>query len=126
MSIELPNFGDIFLKDNKDHVFLAYTEEDAIYAARILDNTESKEVESLCNRKAGGSGAVQARSRLFYWVKLTTKNLEDRLAHFQSSDNTVNIFPFVSTGLSLNDEDKKKIIKEIIDPDVNLPRDLKK
>ena len=126
MSIESINFGDIFYKDGNEYVFLVATDEDVIYAARVLNKDESKTIENYCNRSAGSSAPVKNRDRfLFYWVKLTSKNLENRLAHFKSADNAMSIFPYTTTGHKLNDEDKKSVIKEILDPKVNLPGELK-
>jgi len=127
MPIELINFGDIFFRDGEEYVFLVATDDNAIYAAKVLNKDESMKVESYCNHSAGSSTPGKASNTyVFYWVKLTSPNLEDRLAHFSTADNTINTFPYTTTGFKLNEEDKKAIIKEILDPNVNLPRELKR
>lgn len=126
MSLEAINFGDIFYRDGNEYVFLVATDDDVIYAARILNNDDSRKVENTCNRLAGSTASGNVKNNiLFYWVKLTTKNLEDRLAHFKSADNAINKFPYATTGFKLNEQDKKDVINQILDPDVNLPKELK-
>ncbi|MDD5291505.1 MAG: hypothetical protein PHZ04_05410 [Patescibacteria group bacterium] len=126
MAPALINFGDIFLKGENEYAFLVYTDEDFIYAVRILNKEDSKKFESVCTRLAGDSTPGKIKDNLLYcYVKLTTKNLEDRLAHFRSADSAINIFPYTTTGLKLNEKDKEDVIKQILDPDVNLPGELK-
>jgi hypothetical protein len=62
---------------------------------------------------------------LFYWVKLTSENLENRLAHFKTADSAISIFPYATTGFKLNEEDKKDIIEQILEPNAPLPGELK-
>lgn len=124
MSLEMINFGDVFLKDEKEYIFLAGTIDDYIYAIRVLDRELSKRVEDQCNR-IGGSQKSLSGKKIFYWVKLTSKNLEDRLAHFHTAEDVMSMFPYSRTGFKLNDEDKEEILKQIKDPSVDLPADLK-
>ncbi len=122
--MQMIKFGDIFLKDENEYAFLVGVE-DGVYAAKILNKEDSREFENYCNRGAAASVSDPSKKKIFYWVKLTTDNLKDRLAHLGSAENAMDGYPYITTGFKLNDDDKRDIIKEISDPDVDLPGELK-
>ena len=124
--IKTIKFGDIFSLDEKEYVYLTHNEDDDVYAARILSGEQANQINSLCNRHAGGQQKNGPHKNLTCcYVKLTSENLIGRLAHLLTAQNTIEFINYCSTGLKLNDEDKNTLKEEIVDPCVPVARELK-
>lgn len=119
-------YGDIFRINENDYIFLASTEDDTVYAAKILDNEKSTQVDNFCTKNACGPNSEKiGRNILCCYVKLTTEGLKNKLAHLREAQNALDIVLYCTSNLKLNSDDKKILKKEIIDPDTPLPKQLK-
>lgn len=106
-------FGDIFLYDDGEYVFLVATT-DQIFAAKILDKDLTKEIEESYKNALSKNKELALRLTLYCYVILTTEEVKDRMANFAktdgySSDKVIRKLPF-----SLNENDKKDILEEIL------------
>lgn len=119
-------YGDIFRINEIDYIFLASTEDDTVYAAKILDTEKSIQVDNFCTRSACSPNSEKiARNILCCYVKLTTEGLNNKLAHLAEAQNALDIVTYCTTGIKINNDDRKVLKKEIIDPDTPLPKQLK-
>jgi hypothetical protein len=119
-------FGDIIRIGEVEYIFLTFTEEDIAYVAKILDRENSVQVESYCTRAACKTHAGDStKTLLCCYVKLTTEGLKNKLAHLNESANARELLSYCTTGIQLNAEDKEMLRKEITDPEVPLPGELK-
>lgn len=105
-------FGDIFLYDNGEYVFLVATT-DQIFAAKILDKDLTEEIERSYKNALSKNKECALRLTLYCYVILTTKEVKDRMANFvktdgYSADKIIRRLPF-----SLNENDKRDILEEI-------------
>lgn len=106
-------FGDVFIFNDNDYIFLAQTEE-ITYAARILSIEETKKIDSLANLKASQYSKKDTINTniLYCYVILKTREFQDRMAHFNNSQKSFPTFIKSTSILSMND--KKQIKQEII------------
>lgn len=105
-------FGDIFLYDDGEYVFLAATA-DQIYAAKILDKELTKRIENCCLKAISNNKERVLRLPLYCYVILTTEEVQDRMATLAKTDGysfekVIKKLPF-----TLNEKDKKGIYQEI-------------
>lgn len=122
--IETVKFGDVFRHKEEDYVYLAQTDE-TLYAAKILNNFETKAVSDLYEKRARdprNSNRIE-NHRLFCFVTLRTEDFKGRAASLGKTDNPeINIDILKS---SLNKEDLKGIYEIIVNPASPVPRLLK-
>ena len=108
----LVKFGDIFRHREREYVFLAETD-DAVYAAKILDEDETKSFEQISERLEA-TNSSRKRSVTFSYVILSTDGFRNRVAHLASTDNTEHQVSRFDVITSLNSEDRKSIVGEIL------------
>ena len=119
-------FGDIFKYYENDYVFLVGADEGIIYAAKILDKNDSKKLETHCHKACGGPKSYKTEHNiLYYFVKLTTDGLEDRIAHLGKTATEDTRITEREINIELNQKDKEKIKEEIINSGSVLPKQLK-
>lgn len=110
------NFGDTFRHREKEFVYLAQTA-DILYAALILNQEESEDLNRLQKRiKDGSKTGTMLSNKLYCFVTLTTKEFESRAAHLgntQQDESTTNECVSLNPTGKLNSPDLKQIKKEI-------------
>ncbi len=117
-------FGDVFRYKEDDYVYLAQTDE-MLYAAKILNNFETKAVNDLYEKRARdprNSNRIE-NHRLFCFVVLRTEDFRGRIASLGKTDNPSISVEILKT--SLNKEDLKVIHEMIVSPASPVPRLLK-
>ncbi len=110
-------FGDIFRYQGNDYVYLAETE-DVRYAAKILDVDQSAKLDRAAN------GPRKTTSLVYSYVKLSTKEFENRCAHTGLTGKEAFTRLVDKLNVELDEVDKKAIYKEIVEGPV--PTGLKK
>lgn len=111
MSDGLLEFGNIFEYNGSEYIFLA-GQPDVIYAAKILNTGETKQLERLRLRSAGANRKLE--KPIYCFVILTTKEVKDRAAFWGRSQQEVNM-TFNKLNISLNNIDLKNLKKDIRD-----------
>src|SRR3989344_9097378 len=122
--IETVKFGDVFRYKEEDYVYLAQTDE-ALYAAKILNNFETKAVSDLYEKRTRdprNSNRIE-NHRLFCFVVLRTEDFRERVASLGKTDNPSISVEILKT--SLNKEDLKGIYEMIVNPTSPVSRPLK-
>lgn len=76
MAIPLLSFGDVFVLDEADYVYLAATA-DVTYAARILQKGEFQYLRNIEERKIK-NGTFDSLNVIYCYVVLETDQLKDR------------------------------------------------
>ena len=115
-------FGHIFRHNEIEYVFLTEVD-DITYAARILNKETSIKIEQFADSacKNGAKSHLVNKKPLFCYVKLTTEEVKDRLAHVgRAEDKDSKDFGFDEIGCLLNNTDLKRIKEEILDGPVDL------
>jgi hypothetical protein len=116
-------FGDIFLHQEDSYVFLAATQ-DAIYAAKILNEDLTKRVIELDNRRSACPDDYRTSgSRLYCYTVLTTESYSGRAAIVDEGKGQRPSIDFI--GKSINTEDQKSLKDVILERNSNLPIILK-
>ena len=108
-------FGDIFRYNDVDYVYLAKTE-DLTYAAKILNDDAAKQIDGLYNKKAcrGQMTPVVEGNILYCFVILQTKEVKDKMAHFQQTKQDSTNLIGDKLPITLNKDDLKLIKAEIM------------
>lgn len=106
-------FGGIFRFAENDYVFLAEAE-DVIYAARILELTETKRLTSLFDKRVKQNTVNLNRIAIFTFVELKTKEYFGRAALLHKTGQSIGI-QIQSLNIRLCDEDLKNIKQEILE-----------
>lgn len=108
-------FGDIFRYNDTDYIYLAKTD-DLTYAAKILNENVAKQIEGLYNKKVsnGQMNPVVENNILYCYVILHTKEMKDKMAHFQQTKQDSTPLLQQKLPITLNKDDLKKIKEEII------------
>lgn len=116
-------FGDTFLHKEKEYVFLAKTE-DIVYAAQILDEQKTNNVNRLYELK---SRTERCEDRiLFCFVILKTEEFKNRMVHFKNTargEDKIN-FDELKENV-LNSDDLREIKEEIVRSGSPIPLELK-
>lgn len=117
-------FGDIFRYNGKEYILLKFTE-NIIYAAKILNEEESKRLSSLYEqRQAAGIRDLEART-IFAFVTLYTQGFEGRNAHLCDTDkHGIRTIGIELIGIRISDDDIKEI-KNLIKTSPCVPGELK-
>jgi hypothetical protein len=115
-------FGDVFKYNEFDYVYLAGVDE-VIYTAKIFELSYTAKFENLTNNTAKNGKTVYRldQNKIYCYVKLTTEELKNRVAHIglaESKDDQS--FSIDSIGCSLNTRDLIAIKKEILDGPVDI------
>lgn len=88
MDNTLVKFGDVFRHREREYVFLAETD-DAVYAARILNERETQRFETLADQlTARAANPTRIGSSAFSYVILNTEEFRDRAAHLASTEHS--------------------------------------
>ncbi len=105
-------FGDVFLYDNQEYVFLGFSGEHKIlYSAKILDEELTRQI--IRQDQAMQSKPGFRNSPLCCFVVLTTAQFENRMAHFAKTENSqITVHGYVCR---LSDNDAGAIKKELLD-----------
>lgn len=108
-------FGDIFRYNDTEYIYLAQTE-DLTYAAKILNETVAQKIEGLYNKKeCNGQMNPTAESNILYcYVILKTKEMKDKMAHFQQTKQDSTSLIQEKLPIRLNNDDLRNIKEEII------------
>lgn len=106
-------FGTVFSYLDKEYIYLAETP-DVLYAARILDISETKRVDSQYVKQTALNAPNIDRMPVYSYVILETKELKDRAAWFYKTDgsNFTDLF-MVLLNITLSKQDLRKIKEEI-------------
>jgi hypothetical protein len=111
-------FGDIFEYAENYYVFLA-SDEDSIYAAKILDKEITIRLVSERNKKSKSSINRTQENQLFCFVILSTKNFQDQAAHYGKQPQDINLSRVVA---KLNSNDQEALKSEISEDQALSPR----
>lgn len=77
-------FGDVFLYEGLEYVYLAQTDT-IIYLARILSKNDTSKIDKVYQSKvANGTIRKVERIDLYCYVMLKTKEFKDRCAHLHN------------------------------------------
>ncbi len=101
-------FGDVFLFEGKEYVFLANID-GLVYAGQILQPSEAKKVLFL-----EGKSKTKEVKILYCYVILKTPEVKDKMAHFAKARDGSPDLGFDSMNCSLSSEDMKAIKDEIV------------
>lgn len=106
-------FGTVFSYLDKEYVYLVETP-DVLYAARILDRSETKRVDGQYVKLTARNAQNIDRMSIYSYVILETKELKDRAAWFYKTDgNNFSDLFMILLNITLSKEDLKKIKDEI-------------
>lgn len=106
-------FGDIFVHNQKEYIFLAKTD-DIVYAAEILNHELTKKVEQLYNKKLAAGTIQKVEGNILYcYVILETKEFEGRMAHLGNTGKDDFSLTFGKLPVTLEQKDLKQLRKEI-------------
>lgn len=106
-------FGDIFVHEGLEYVFLAATS-DQIYVAKILDINLSKRVKTLYEASIRKNKEVKLRNLLYCFVVLTTEEVKGRMASLSKTDGYRFEKEIRKVNLSLNEKDFSALKDEIL------------
>jgi len=108
-------FGDIFRYNDEDYIYLAKTD-DLTYAAKILNDEFAKKIEGLYNKKEslGQMSSVIESNILYCYVILQTKEVKNKMAHFQQTTKDSTDLICDKLPIALNKADLKRIKEEIM------------
>lgn len=112
----MKTFGDIIKMDSKEYVFLA-SSDDILYLALIPDRNHSQELIRNRDRVfTVGSKDMQVKQQLiaYCFVELTTKDFEERIAHYGYPDLNLKPEDLMDVIGTLCKDDKELLKKEII------------
>ena len=119
-------FGDIFRYNEEQYVFLASTDE-IVYAARVLDPEKTALINQMNNRRAARHDASRTDGNSLYWyVVLTTNELEECAAHLKDTDQDASRDRFFEwIGKTLNENDITHLKEEILKEGCPIPKGLR-
>lgn len=112
------NFGDIFLYNEENFVFLV-REDDIIFAALILDKEQTQRLDRWRDREFKKSNSRADGQTEFCYVVLTTEAFKERAAHYGNPDKDVDISLDIYD--KLDSEDVEKLKNEIIQDNAVMP-----
>lgn len=78
-------FGDVFIYENNEYIFLVATP-DQIYTAKILNLELSKEINKQYQVAIAKNKNVMLRNILYCFVILSTQELKGRIASLANTD----------------------------------------
>lgn len=105
-------FGDVFVYNEKEYIYLAETE-DILYAARIL-NLENSRLLNNGYQSAVRRNNPVVEGPLYSFVILQTKELKERAASFFNTGNDkFDSYTFIPLKIQLSKKDLEGIKEEI-------------
>jgi len=107
MTDDCLTFGDVFEFGDKEYVFLALTV-DNLYAAKVFTVEDTRELDSVCNRKIVRNYPY-TDSPLFCYIILTTEEIKDRAAQFGNPGLENCMDALRKLPISLNESDLKQL-----------------
>lgn len=113
MSIVSLVFGDIFVYEGKEYIFLVSTS-DQIYTAKVLDLELSKEINNQFTIASRKNREVVLRNLLYCFVILSTDELKNRMASLSKTDGYRFEKEIKKQNIVLNDADIKALREEIV------------
>lgn len=113
MSITSLVFGDVFMYEGNEYIFLASTS-DQIYTAKILDLNLSRKINRSYNSAIRRNREIALRNLLYCFVVLTTQELKDRMASLTKTDMYRFEREMRKSRISLNKKDLTSLKEEII------------
>ncbi len=113
--IKTVQFGDVFLHNSTEYIFLAQKDE-IIYAAKILIKHDGDRIKEYCETQLKNpKNQYKAQNNiLFCYVELTTDKYKNRIAHLKSAAKDESQFPFELLDCRLNINDLLELKKEIL------------
>ncbi|MEK7573881.1 MAG: hypothetical protein AAB531_05680 [Patescibacteria group bacterium] len=97
-------FGDIFVYENEEYIFLASTSAQ-IYTAKILDIDLSRRVNKAYDEALKKSKEIKLKNLLYCFVILTTQELKNRIASLARTDGHRFEAAMKKSNISLNKKD---------------------
>ena len=113
MSIVSLVFGDVFIYEAKEYIFLASTSSQ-IYTAKILDVALSKEINNQFNAAARKNKEAILRNLLYCFVILSTEELKNRMASLARTDGERFEREIKKQNIELNSNDLQALKEEIL------------
>lgn len=113
MSSSLLVFGDVFLYEGHEYIFLAATS-DQIYTAKILDLELSKEINRQYQAAIRKNKEIALRNLLYCFVILSTQELKDRMASLANTDGYRFEREIRKLSISLDKKDLNSLKDEIV------------
>jgi hypothetical protein len=114
-------FGSVFRHRENYYVYLGQTD-DIIYAARILDNSQTKQLQNLTALRAKNQQNRTHESTVYCFAILSTDEFKSRAAYLHSTENDTDIS--IEPYCDLCAEDIEAL-KNLINEDVAIPSKLK-
>ena len=126
------SFGDVFVLNNDDgstddYVYFGIID-GIVYAAQILTEHKTNQVVRLRNQKIKQNGTRSIEGQpLFFFVALTTKQFENRIALIANTDSDKSLRRMLlPKDNRLRDEDVEALKNKILDEKTIVPPPLKK
>lgn len=113
MSIASLVFGDVFMHEDNEYIFLASTS-DQIYTAKILNLELSNEISNSYKVAVRKNKQVALRNLLYCFVILSTEELKNRMASLARTDGHRFEKAIKKQNVSLNMKDLKSLKEEIV------------